>query len=587
MLAFDSFNKVRSYRMKNIFAYFTALLVVSFFLPTSAGALNNSPITIQLIKGEQTTSRIQAGLLLTIPKGWHAYAPTPPGEKAAGFEPKIGYETSTNLNTLNVLWPSSHKVRVQEQDAFVYEGKTLIPLDLMPLDKKAPVRLTLKISLLACGEICVPVQETLSLVLTPGDLPDPLFSTKPIKEAGLSLLTLLAIAFLGGIILNFMPCVLPVLSLKIMALIKHSTKTLDTHIKEGFFITGLGIITSFLCLALVTVILKASGEAFGWGIHFQNPHFLLFVFLVLLAFSASLWGVFEIDLPSGWGTWLITHEGKGKIKDFLGGAFATLLATPCSAPFVGTALSFALARTIPDIFLVFFFLGLGFASPYFLVAALPSRFIRLPRPGPWMIRIQKILASILVVTAIWIGWILSFHLSVWALVGSIVLSFFAISLFWIKHHKKPDLKAWLLAAPLFLMAWSLSWVACGESSTKTSAVLEVWKPFQLEAIPSLVAQGKTVFVNATAEWCVTCAVNKKLVLNDPAVTHLLDHPNVVAMEADWTKQDPVISEFLQKYDRYGIPFNIVFGPQAPEGIVLPEILTVGAVQEAFEKAHPR
>jgi suppressor for copper-sensitivity B len=570
--------------MKNILLYFTAWLVASFFLPISAEALNTSPVTVQLIKGEQKNGHIQAGVLLTIPQGWHAYAPTPPGETAAGFEPKIGYETSVNLKTLNILWPSAHKARVQDQDSYVYEGKTLIPLDITSLDGKTPIHLTIKMSFLACGAICVPVEETLSLILTPGDAPDPLFSITPAKKADLSLLTLLAIAFLGGLILNFMPCVLPVLSLKIMALIKHSTQTLDVHVKEGFFITGLGIITSFLFLALVTVILKGSGEAFGWGIHFQNPHFLLFVFLVLLAFSASLWGVFEIDLPSGWGTWLITHEGKGRIKDFLGGAFATLLATPCSAPFVGTALSFALARTISDIFLVFFFLGLGFAFPYFLVAALPARFIRLPRPGPWMIRMQKILALILAITAVWIGWILSFHLPLWAVGGSTLLCLIAISLFWIKHHKRPMLKPWLLATPLFLIAWSFSWVACGNLSHKKDTSLEVWQPFHLETIPSLVSQGNVVFVNATAGWCVTCGVNKKLVLNDPAVTQLLGHPKVVAMEADWTKQDPVISAFLQKYDRYGIPFNIVFGPQAPDGIVLPEILSVDAVQDAFANA---
>lgn len=356
------------------------------------------------------------------------------------------------------------------------------------------------------------------------------------------------------------------------------------HAKTGFFITGLGILTSFLLLALLTVVLKESGEAFGWGIHFQNPHFLLFVFLVLIAFSASLWGVFEIDLPSGMGTWLISHEGKGKVKDFLSGVFATLLATPCSAPFVGTALSFALARNTSDIFLVFFFLGLGFASPYFLVAGLPHRFIRLPKPGVWMLWVQKMLGGILALTALWIGWILSFHLPLWALGLSIILTLIALSLFWVKHHKKPLLKAWAFATPLFLMAWAFSWVVPGESPLKTVDTLEIWQPFKAEDISTLVKQGKTVFVDATAEWCVTCAVNKRLVLSDPQVAVLLTKPDVVAMRADWTKQDPHITRFLQAHGRYGIPFNIVFGPHQPEGIPLPEILTVSAVTDAFEKA---
>jgi len=571
--------------MKNFFNRLILLFVFSVFWAPSLDAIDKAPVKIQLISGGQEGEHRQAGLLLTIPEGWHVYAPTPPGEEAAGFEPTLTYDTSSNLQEAKILWPTSHKTTVQEQLSYVYEGKTLIPLELTPQQGNNPIILNLKVSFLACGEVCVPMEESLSLVLNPGEQADPAFQDMQEEEQeAIPLLTLLLIALLGGFILNFMPCVLPVLSLKMMSLIKQSKKDHMSHAKTGFFITGLGILASFLLLALLTVILKESGEAFGWGIHFQNPHFLLFVFLVLIAFSASLWGVFEIDLPSGMGTWLISHEGKGKVKDFLSGVFATLLATPCSAPFVGTALSFALARNTSDILLVFFFLGLGFAVPYFFIAAIPLRFIRLPKPGVWMLWMQKILGGILALTALWIGWILSFHLPLWALGVSATLTLAALSLFWIKHHKKPLLKAWALATPLFLMAWALSWVAPGESPLKTVESLESWQPFKAEDISALVKQGKTVFVDVTAEWCVTCAVNKRLVISDPAVAALLAKSNVVAMRADWTKQDPQITQFLQAHGRYGIPFNIVFGPQQPEGIALPEILTVGAVTEAFEKA---
>lgn len=436
--------------MKRFFTHLTTWFSFGFLLISPLYALPPAPVALHLISGGQDGSNMQAGLLLTIPEGWHVYAPTPSGEEAAGFEPTLDHKTSSNVQELHISWPPPKKTTVQEQKSYVYEGKTLIPIYLIPQNPNDPLTLNLNISLLACGETCVPVKQTLSLILNPGDAADPIFKElSPDTEEQLPLLTLLAIALLGGLILNFMPCVLPVLSLKIMSLVKQSKKTHTDHAKAGFFITGLGILTSFLLLALLIVILKESGEAFGWGIHFQNPHFLLFVFLVLIAFAASLWGVFEIDLPSGLGTWLISHEGKGKIKDFLGGVFATLLATPCSAPFVGTALSFALSQNISIIFLVFLFLGLGFASPYFLVACLPSRFIRLPKPGPWMVWIQKILGGFLALTALWIGWILSFHLSLWALSVSTLLAFGALSLFWIKHHKKPSLKVWIFAAPPF------------------------------------------------------------------------------------------------------------------------------------------
>ena len=583
--------------MKNFFNRLLGGLFCLFIFTAFLYAEDKVPVELKLVSGGVKGKHVLAGLLLTIPENWHVYAPSPKGEEAAGFEPKVTWENSSNLKSAKILWPVAHKTEIQEQLSYVYEGQALIPLELTPHHIKDPITLHLKVSLLACSSLCIPIEETLILTLQPDDKRDLVFeAVKKHEKAyeGLSLLSLLTIALLGGFILNFMPCVLPVLSLKVMSLIKQSKKDHIAQVKHGFFVTGLGIVASFLLLAFLTVILKQSGNAFGWGIHFQNPHFLLFVFLVLVAFAASLGGIFEIDLPSGLGTWLISHEGKGRVKDFLSGVFATLLATPCSAPFVGTALSFALARDIGDIFLVFFFLGLGFAFPYFLVAALPHRFIYLPKPGAWMVWVQGILGLGLALTALWIGWILSFHLPLWVLFLSTVLALLALSFFWIKHHKKPSLKAWAYATPLFLLAWSLAWVFPDKKVdlvhklSEASPNLEIWQPFEPEAISTLVSQGKVVFVDATAEWCVTCVVNKSLVMNDPRITSLLADPNVIAMRADWTKQDPRITRFLQEHGRYGIPFNIVFGPQKPKGEDLPEILTIGAVQEAFKTVgfHP-
>jgi suppressor for copper-sensitivity B len=579
--------------MKLFFNGFRGGLLFLFLFTSILHAQDKDPIGLKLVPGGSEGAHVLAGLVLTIPPEWQVYAPSPQGEDTLGFDPTITWETSSNVKDAKVLWPVANKKKIQDQLAYIYEGKTLIPLQITPEDRKKPITLTLKVSFLACSSLCVPFDKTLSIVLKPGDKGDGVFKAVEQREEayeGLSLFSLLCIALLGGFILNFMPCVLPVLSLKVMSLVKQSKKNHGNgkHAKQGFFITGLGILASFLILALITVILKASGQAFGWGIHFQNPHFLLFVFLVLVAFAASLCGIFEIDLPSGLGTWLIGHEGKGKIKDFLSGVFATLLATPCSAPFVGTALSFALARNTGDIFLVFFFLGLGFASPYLLIASLPQRYVFLPKPGVWMVWLQTILGVILALTALWIGWILTFHLPLWVVLLSTGLALIALSLFWVKYHYKPQLKAWAIATPLFLMAWALSWVAPTEpdhdSQQKLSTTLEIWQPFEPDAISALVAQGKFVFVDATAEWCVTCAVNKSLVMNDPRITALLSRPNVIAMRADWTRQDPRITAFLQAYGRYGIPFNIIFGPNSPKGIPLPEILSIEGVEDAFKEA---
>lgn len=579
--------------IKILFKGILGSLFCLFVLSSALQAQEKAPVDLKLIHDGKEGDHVLAGLILNIPQGWHVYAPSPQGEEGAGFEPSLLWENSKNLKEMKVLWPVAKKKDVQDQQSFVYEGKTVIPIELTPEREGEPIFLEIDASFLACSALCVPIEETISIEIDPNGTGTQIIKAIQEREnayEGFSLLTLLAIALLGGLILNIMPCVLPVLSLKIMSLVKQSKKAQIHHAKQGFLLTGLGILFSFLLLAIFTISLKYSGEAFGWGVHFQNPHFLLFVFLVLIAFSASLWGLFEIDLPSGMGTWLVGHEGKGKLKEFLSGVFATLLATPCSAPFVGTALSFALARDMSDIILVFFFLGLGFASPYFLVAYLPQRYIILPKPGAWMIWVQAVLGVGLGLTALWIGWILTFHLPLWVIAVSTLLALLALSFFWIKHHKKPTLKAWVFAMPLFLLAWALSWIApdssdsCNpyEKHAGSSPNMELWKPFQMEAIQSFVNQGKVVFVDATAEWCVTCAVNKSLVLNDPQITALLSHPDVIAMRADWTKQDPCITRFLHDHNRFGIPFNIVFGPKNSEGIVLPEILTVTDVKEAFE-----
>lgn len=574
-------------RLQKCWGLIGCILGLLLICSTLGYATPTSAVQMTLIKGGEDMNHTYAGLLLTIPKNWHVYGPTPPDEEGgAGFPPNISWDTSKNIRNVDVLCPSARKTKLQDQTAYVYdEGQILIPLKVTPTQKDAPLTLNLKVSMLACADVCTPLNVPLSLTIQPGEAADPRY-----KQAGttqdMSLSMLLWFALLGGLILNFMPCVLPVLSLKVMSLIKQSKKHHRSHAKVGFFLTGLGILTSFFLLACLTIILKESGEAFGWGIHFQNSHFLLFILLVLVAFTASLWGVFEIDLPPALGNFFITHEGKGHVKDFLSGVFATLLATPCSAPFLGTALSFALARSPHDIFLVFFCLGLGFASPYFLVASLPARFIILPKPGMWMVWTQKILGLFLGLTALWIGWVLSFHLAPWILSTSVLLALIALALFWVKHHKHPSLHVWRFALPLFAIAWGLSWIPHTLTTSQSINASRLWKSFDVDKIPALVKSGKVVFVDVTAEWCVTCAVNKQLVLTSADIEKRLMTPSVVAMKADWTKKDEKVTQFLQHYGRYGIPFNIVFGPGAPEGIALPVILTSNLVKEALQKAGP-
>ena len=349
-------------------------------------------------------------------------------------------------------------------------------------------------------------------------------------------LDFLLYAFLGGIILNLMPCVLPVLSLKVLSVLSHGGAKTDRASRHKVFVhfmaSALGILVSFWLMAGSLVALKLAGQSVGWGIQFQHPSFLIFLIVVLLAFALNMWGFYEIPLPR-----FIAHRLSRKshdveptvLGDFLTGAFATLLATPCTAPFLGTAIGFALAGSAFNIFTIFTFLGLGLAAPYIALAVLPGLFKYLPKPGKWMLTLRRVLAVALLATAVWLG------------------------------------------STLYTVA--------------TQPTLDAgWQKFDQSQIQPAVEQGKVVFVDITADWCLTCKANKRLVIDTDDVQQALSQPHVVRMQGDWTRQDEVIGDYLRSYGKFGIPFNIVYGPAAPQGIVLPELLTARAVTDAIINA---
>ncbi|MGE5475419.1 MAG: protein-disulfide reductase DsbD family protein [Bacteroidales bacterium] len=353
-----------------------------------------------------------------------------------------------------------------------------------------------------------------------------------------SLAAMLAVALLGGLILNLMPCVLPVLSIKLLGALSHGGAERG-HVRAAFLASATGIVASFLALAGTAVAVKAAGQAVGWGIQFQQPVFLGVMIALLVAFAANLWGLYEIRLPAA-----LMNVGPGGVAHhtllghFLSGAFATLLATPCSAPFLGTAIGFALARGPAEIMAIFAALGLGMAVPFLAVAAWPDLARRLPKPGAWMVTVKKVMGVALAGTALWLGSV--------------------------------------LAAQTGLNA------AAPQAADKAAIA---WAPFDQTAIRRAVEQGKVVFVDVTADWCITCKVNKAAVVERGAVAARLGDGTVVPMRADWTKPDDGIARYLASFNRYGIPFNAVYGPGAPDGIALSELLTEAEVLAALDKAQ--
>lgn len=404
-------------------------------------------------------------------------------------------------------------------------------------------------------------------------------------EAG-TLLPMIVVALLGGLILNAMPCVLPVLSIKLLAAVKHADGG-RRAVRRGFLASAFGILLAFLLLASAIVVLRRAGVAIGWGAQFQQPLFLAAMVVLLTLFAANLWDLFEISLPRAIAN-RIGPRGRPSDESILGnvasGALATLLATPCSAPFLGTAVGFALAGSSLDILVIFLALGLGLAFPYLAVAAMPGLALRLPRPGRWMITLRRALGLALIGTALWLLYVLRGEIGG----RPAVVIAAAMAAFWIvlsTLERTPARGLGTAAMILLTLAVPALVPVLPMTGRSASAADELWQNLAPDRIAALVGEGKVVFVDVTADWCLTCQVNKRLVLDQAPVRDELRSPGLVAMQADWTRPDPAIAAYLKMYGRYGIPFNAVYGPGAPSGIALSELLTSGEVMNALERAR--
>lgn len=391
-----------------------------------------------------------------------------------------------------------------------------------------------------------------------------------------TLWSVLLLALLGGLILNLMPCVLPVLAIKLSSLVQQQGQT-QRQTRQQFLASSAGIIFSFLLLALLMTGLRLSGQALGWGVQFQSSGFLLVMVLVMFLFSASLFDLLHFRLPSGLNTKLATQGGDGLLGHFGQGAFATLLATPCSAPFLGTAVAYALTAPLPQLWLLFVALGVGMSLPWLLVAALPGMARCLPRPGRWMVHLRSVLGLFMLLATFWLVTLLVPH---WGSTFALVLAgvLLAVLCGWLVKRRALQQAGVVfitltLAGALFLMT----------RITPEEETLH-WQPLTEAAIHQALEQDKRVFVDVTADWCITCKVNKSRVLNQPDVRAALKADDVVLLRGDWTQPDPAIGEFLRRRDRVAIPFNQIYGPALPQGQILSPLLSREAVISTLSEA---
>lgn len=401
-----------------------------------------------------------------------------------------------------------------------------------------------------------------------------------------SLLKVIGLALLGGLILNIMPCVLPVLGMKLSSVI--SAKGLERRqIRAQFIASALGILVSFWLLAGFLALLKVSGQALGWGVQFQSPWFIGAMMIITGLFAANMLGLFEIRLSSNTNTWLATRGGNSYGGHFIQGMFATLLATPCSAPFLGTAVAFALGANYLTLFAIFTALAVGMAAPWLLIALFPQLANALPKPGMWMNTVKTIFGLMMLVTSLWLLSLMAnfFSLKIVIVIGVIALALLLSQLWRIKGKR-----ATLLTVGFLIIVTAIGLIIGSLTANKWAKPLPQdhhWTPLNVEQIKQDVAQGKTVFVDVTADWCITCKANKVGVILQEPVYSALDQENIVLMRGDWTKPSDYVTNFLQSHGRFGVPFNIVYGPAAPNGIELPVILTSEQVLDALKQASSK
>jgi thiol:disulfide interchange protein DsbD len=401
-------------------------------------------------------------------------------------------------------------------------------------------------------------------------------------------------AFLGGLILNLMPCVFPVLSMKAAALGRAAHDPREAR-RDGLGFLA-GVLATFLVLAGALIAARAAGEAVGWGFQLQSPWLTAILALLMLAVALNLSGVFEVGSSvQGVGSGLSARSGVAGA--FFTGALAVVVAAPCTAPFMAGAIGFALTQNAAVALLIFLALGLGLAAPFVALSFSPALLRRLPKPGPWMERLRRYLAFPMYAAAAWMAWVFARQagdLPLGALLGAAVLLALALQLVGQAQRLQGDGRRPVLAlgsaalAMTFaaaLTVWSATApqdaVAAPGQSAKATVPSEPYSPARLA---ELRAQGKPVFVNFTADWCVTCKVNEGVALSSRAVADAFERTDVTYLKGDWTRRDATIANALAEHGRSGVPLYLVYGTDGGAPKVLPQLLTEGAVIDAVEEA---
>lgn len=462
-------------------------------------------------------SVIKAGVVLTMPKGWHIYGENP-GD--LGQPTAIKWQLPKGWTAGPIQWPPPIEFKVAGFKSVGYEKEVVLVADIMvPSTASGQSQISATVDWIACEDECIPEAVTLTesvIISADGTLHNPNWMPQQ-QGTETGLFKWIFGALIGGLILNLMPCVFPVLSLKILGFVKQSNASRLEIFYHGLMFSA-GVMAMFLALAGTLVALRSSGLDIGWGFQLQSPMVVLTLMAVFIFLGIMMLGIIEVGTSLG-RLQQLTVGKSGLGASFWNGVLAVIVATPCTAPFMGSAIGVALAQVGSVTWAVFISLGIGMSLPYLLLSAFPGWIRHLPKPGVWMVRMKQILAIPMFLTALWLGWVFFSQMGV------------------VEYHSVSPINR-----------------------------------FSEQRLTELIDQGNPVFVDVTASWCLTCQVNEKTVLNRTDIKALFKDKNISVLVADWTKKDAEITRYLATFNRSGVPVYILYLPgQSPQ--VLPSILT--------------
>lgn len=645
---------------------------VMFAAPASAEEDLSKLVTPTLVA--DTTAVVpgkpfRMGVVLKMLPGWHTYYKES-GE--AGMPTSVKWTLPAGYTASELMWQKPHKFVDAGITTYGYQDRTVVAATITPpanvaVGSAVPIKANVK--WLACQDQCVPGKSDLSATLKvaktasianaelfqglgwsgsvkeletdshavlpggaalaatttatttadlttgaagkfSGNILDAEFKLADGGDSKLSLLAALGLAFVGGFILNFMPCVLPVISIKVLSFMQQAGDHPERVFKLGLAFTA-GIVSSFIALALGVIAVQQAGQKIGWGFQFQYPVFLFGMAAIVLLFALSLFGLFYVQVSAGQQQIDKLASKDGYVGTFFKGVLATTLSTPCSAPMLGSAVGFAFSAPPSVVLLMFATIALGMASPYLALTGHPAWMKYLPKPGVWMEKFKESMGFLLLATVGWLLWVLTRSVGPdagFAAVGFLTALSFAV---WLVG-RFTDLTStgarkavvYSLAAVVVglayttmlrpfpeLLAFSVPNYKAEPKQAPYSVASQIvpaidWQPFTVDKLNAELAAGRTVFVDFTADWCLTCKTNEAGALSAKDVVEKLAAMHVTALRADWTHQDASIAELLHKFGRSGVPLYAVFpGSRPTEPIVLPEgILAPEQVLAALDAA---